>query len=135
MAGQEVEGCICKQRKEPLNFPLDYPVLKDGDDPAALLNEDGYFVVREFLSIEEVIEVTGAVTDICQKWYANFAKTGKEGQDWEEVANRRPAWKNGTWTPEPGKEEFGFRRLYRMTQYEPFFVQHCRHKKVKLRKA
>ena len=124
------ESCICKQRKEPLQFPLEYPTFKEGDDPVALLKEDGYFVAKNFLSTEEVHDVRQAITDICQKWYANFAKTGKEGPDWEEVANRRPAWKNGTWSPSPGQEEMGFRRLYRMTQFEPFFVQNCRHEKV-----
>ncbi len=104
--------------------------ISDGDDPVALLNEDGYFVVRGFLSLEEVDEVRQAITNIYQKWYDNFEKTGKEGPDWEEVANRRPAWKNGSWTPEPGQEEYGFRRLYRMTQFEPFFFQHCGHQKV-----
>lgn len=72
----------------------------------------------------------GAVTDICKKWYANFLKTGQEGPDWEEVANRRPAWKEGSWQPESGQEELGFRRLYRMTLHEEFFVKMCRHHKV-----
>lgn len=126
----EVVGCICKQRKVPLQFPLEYPTLKEGEDPAQRLKEDGYFVMRDFLSTKEVEECRQAITDICLKWYARYAETGKEGPDWEEVANRRPAWKNGTWTPDPGQEELGFRRLYRMTQFEPFFVQMCRHEKV-----
>ena len=123
-------GCICKQRKIPLQFPLKYPTLKEGEDPLQLLNEHGYFVVRSFFSTKEVAECRQAITSVCQKWYARYVETGKEGVDWEEVANRKPAWKNGTWNPEAGQEELGFRRLYRMTQFEPFFLKMCKHEKV-----
>ncbi len=87
-------------------------------------------MVRGLLSSKEVDECREAISDICKKWYAKFVSTGQEGPDWEEVANRRPSWKNGTWKPEAGQEELGFRRLYRMTQYEEFFVQMCRHPEV-----
>lgn len=122
--------CLCQKRSIPLQFPLDYPTLKEGDDPAKVLFREGYFVVRSLLSSEEVEECRQAITDICKRWYANYLKTGQEGPDWEEVANRRPAWKKGEWQPEPGQEELGFRRLYRMTQYDEFFVKMCRHEKV-----
>ena len=114
----------------PHQFPLDYPTLKDGGDPIQTLNKEGYFVVRGLLSSKEVEESREAVSDICKKWYANFVETGKEGPDWEEVANRRPTWKDGSWKPEPGQEELGFRRLYRMTQFEDYFVRNCRHSEV-----
>ncbi len=123
-------SCICQKRSTPLKFPLDYPTLKEGQDPVQLLNEHGYFVVRGMLSTQEVQDCRDAISDICKKWYAKFVETGKEGPDWEEVANRKPAWKEGVWQPEPGQEELGFRRLYRMTQYEEFFVNMCRHHKV-----
>lgn len=123
--------CICQKKSAPLQLPLDYPTLKEGEDPVQVLNQNGYFVVRGLLSSQEVEECRDAISDICKKWYANFVRTGHEGPDWEEVANRRPAWKNGTWHPEPGQEEMGFRRLYRMTQHEEFFVDMCRHRKVK----
>lgn len=122
--------CICQKRSTPLKLPVDHPTLGEGGDPVQLLNQQGYFVVRGLLSSQEVEECRQAISDVCKKWYANFAETGKEGPDWEEVANRRPAWKNGTWEPEPGQEEMGFRRLYRMTHYEEFFVKMCRHPKV-----
>ncbi len=122
--------CLCQKRSVPLEFPLDYPTLKEGEDPAKTLNQYGYFLVRNMLDKSEVEACRQAVKDICLKWYANFLKTGYEGPDWEEVANRRPAWKNGTWKPEPGHEDLGFRRLYRMTQHEDFFVRMCRHQKV-----
>lgn len=125
-----MDECICKKRAAPLQFPLDYPTLNEGQDPVQVLNQEGFFVVRGLLSNQEVEECRDAVSDICRKWYANYLKTGKEGKDWEEVANRRPAWKDGSWQPEPGQEELGFRRLYRMTQYEDFFVQMCRHREV-----
>lgn len=87
-------------------------------------------MVRNLLSSKEVEECRDAVSGICKKWYENYLKTGQEGPDWEEVANRRPSWKNGTWKPEDGQEELGFRRLYRMTQYDDFFVQMCRHRRI-----
>jgi hypothetical protein len=122
--------CICQKRAVPLQFPIEYPTLGKGEDPIPVLNKEGYFVVRGLLNSKEVEESSDVITDICKKWYANFVKTGKEGPDWEEVANRRPAWKDGTWRPEPGQEEMGFRRLYRMTQFEDFFVRMCRHPEV-----
>lgn len=122
--------CICQKRAVPLLFPLDYPTLGEGEDPTQVLNKDGYFVVRGLLSNKEVEDSRDAISDICRKWYSNFVRTGKEGPDWEEVANRRPAWKDGSWKPEPGQEELGFRRLYRMTEFEDFFVQMCRHPEV-----
>lgn len=124
--------CICQRRAEPHRFPLDYPTLRDGEDPIQVLNKEGYFLVRGLLSSKEVEESRDAISDICKKWYANFVETGKEGPDWEEVANRRPAWKNGSWKPEPGQEELGFRRLYRMTQFEDYFVRMCRHSEVSI---
>lgn len=130
MSAPQKDSCICKQRKVPLRFPLEYPTLQEGEDPTLRLNKDGYFVMRNFLSTKEVEECRLAITDVCQKWYAKYLETGKEGPDWEEVANRRPAWRNGSWSPEPGQEEFGFRRLYRMTHFDPFFGQMCRHEKV-----
>ena len=123
-------GCLCKGRGVSPEFPLSYPTLTAGGDPEQLLHEDGYFVIRNLFTEEEVEECRKAVTDVCLKWYARYAETGKEGLDWEEVANRRPAWKNGTWHPEPGQEVVGFRRLYRMTPTEPFFAKMCKHEKV-----
>ena len=117
-----------------MKFPLEYPTLQLGQDPAPLLKEHGYFVVRGFLSPQEVQNCRDAVSNICKKWYANYLETGKEGPDWEEVANRRPAWKEGKWEPEPGQEELGFRRLYRMTQFDEFFANMCRHPKVNMQK-
>ena len=122
--------CICQNRSIPITFPLEYPTLKEREDPVKVLNQDGYFVVRNLLNPAEVQDCRQAITDVCNKWYANYAKTGKEGNDWDEVANRRPAWKNGTWKPEPGQEELGFRRLYGMTRSEDFFVRICKHEKV-----
>ena len=122
--------CLCQKRSTPLNFPIDYPSIKNGQDPVHLLSKDGYFIARGLLSKQEVEDCRGAVTDVCKKWYDNFMKTGQEGPDWEEVANRRPAWKEGRWQPEEGQEELGFRRLYRMTLHEEFFEQMCRHHKV-----
>ena len=135
MADESPSVCLCQKRTKPLTLPLDYPTLKEGDDPIQVLKQDGYFVVRGFLSSLEVQECREAISDICNKWYVNFVKTGQEGPDWEEVANRRPDWKKGKWQPEPGQEELGFRKLYRMTQHQeftPFFAKMCRHPKVTL---
>ena len=126
----DTSSCICQKKSAPLKFPLEYPTLKEGQDPIQLLNEHGFFLIRGLLTGEEVQECREAISKICKNWYAKFLESGEEGPDWEEVANRRPAWKEGRWKPEPGQEELGFRRLYRMTEHEQFFADQCRHPKV-----
>ena len=127
-------NCLCQKRSIPLTFPLDYPTLEEGQDPVKLLNEYGFFLLRGTLGPQEVEDGRAAVSEVCKKWYAKFLEAGEEGPDWEEVANRRPAWKEGKWQPEPGQEELGFRRLYRMTELpenKEFFINFCRHHKVR----
>lgn len=123
-------ACICQNRKTPLPSDFQYPTYTGVDSTESLLDEHGYFVARGLLSSEEVGQVCDAITGICSEWYENYVKTGKEGSDWEEIANRRPAWKDGDWKPEPGQEELGFRRLFRVCAEKEFFARMTRHEKV-----
>lgn len=129
--------CICQKKSTPLQLLVEYPTLKEGQDPVQLLNEYGFFVLKGALSGQEVERCKQAITSVCKSWYAKYLETGAEGPDWEEVANRRPSWKEGKWKPEPGQEELGFRRLYRMTEpgmteQSQVFADMCRHEKVSL---
>lgn len=123
-------ACICEKRKTP--FPADYkhPTLGEGEDPVPLLDKHGYFVVRNVVTQEEVAEILASISDIIAKWLEKYRQTGVEGNDWEEVVNRRPAWKDGTWEPSPGEEELGVRRLFRMAVHHEFFARMARHEKV-----
>ena len=125
-------ACICQDRKTgPLPSDFQYPTYTGVDSAESLLDEHGYFVIRGLFTNEEVGQVRDAISGVCSEWYENYVKTGKEGSDWEEIANRRPAWKDGKWSPEPGQEELGFRRLFRVCAEKEFFARMCRHEKVK----
>ena len=123
-------ACICQNRSSPLPSEIQYPTYTGVDSAESLLDEHGYFVVRGLLSADEVKQVCGGITSICTEWYEKYMKTGEEGNDWEEIANRRPAWKEGTWSPEPGQEELGFRRLFRVCAEKEFFARMAGHEKV-----
>ena len=123
-------ACICQNRSSPLPSEIQYPTYTGVDSAESLLEEHGYFVVRGLLSADEVKQVCGAITSVCSEWYDNYVRTGEEGNDWEEIANRRPAWKEGRWTPEPGQEELGFRRLFRVCAEKEFFARMTRHERV-----
>lgn len=127
-------ACVCQNRRFPLPSEIHYPTYSGPDSAETLLEENGYFVIRGLLSSDEVGQVCSEITSICKDWYDNYVKTGKEGADWEEVANRRPAWKDGTWQPEPGQEELGFRRLFRVCVEREFFARMAGHEKVHLHK-
>ena len=127
--------CICQNRSSPLPpSEIQYPIYTGVDSAESLLDEHGYFVVRGLFSADEVKQVCDAISSVCTEWYENYVKTGEEGNDWEEIANRRPAWKEGTWTPEPGQEELGFRRLFRVCAEKEFFARMCRHERVQTHK-
>lgn len=90
-------------------------------------------MLRGILSAEEVQSIKEEISAVVSQWYANWNKTGVEGKDWEEVANRKPAWKEGRWTPASSSEddvELGFRRLYRLTVENKFFDRLSKHEKV-----
>ena len=106
--------CICQSRSSPLPSEIQYPTYTDVESAESLLEEHGYFVVRGLFSADEVKQVCAGISSVCNEWYENYARTGEEGNDWEEIANRRPAWMEGSWSPEPGQEELGFRRLFRV---------------------
>jgi len=85
------------------------------------------------LSPEEMDRVRGEISQLVADWYERWTATGVEGKDWEEVANRKPAWKNGQWSPESGSTEdveLGFRRLYRMTLRSQLFDQLSKHERI-----
>ena len=126
-------ACICQNRSSPLPREIQYPTTtySDVDTADALLDKHGYFVIRDFFTADEVKQVADEISSVCAEWYENFLKTGKEENDWEDIVNRRPAWKDGSWKPEPGKEEIGFRRLFRMCVKNDFFARLASHDKVR----
>ena len=88
---------------------------------------------RGLLTAEEVESVRAEISSLVSNWYAKFVKTGVDGNDWEEVANRKPSWKEGRWRPasdSPTDIELGFRRLYRVTLQSQFFDRLSKHEKV-----
>ena len=125
-------ACICQNRSSPLPSEIQYPttIYSDVDTADALLDKHGYFVIRDFFTADEVKQVADEISSVCAEWYENFLKTGKEENDWEDIVNRRPAWKDGSWQPEPGEEELGFRRLFRVCAEKEFFARAARHEKV-----
>ena len=125
-------ACVCQNRRAPFPSDFQYPTYTGVNSAEALLEEHGYFVVRGLFSADEVEQVRSNISSVCSEWYENWVKTGKEGNDWEEIANRRPAWKDGEWQPEPGQEELGFRRLFRVCAEKEFFARMSRHEKVHL---
>jgi len=124
-------GCICRGKTKPFPDLPQYPTLAPDGDPVKLLHENGYFVVRGLLSQEEVEQSKVEISSIVQEWYAEFQKSGEDGKDWEVIANRLPAWKEGRIQPE--NPELGIRRLYRMALRNKLFERICRHDKVHTR--
>lgn len=124
-------ACVCQNRSAPFPSDFQYPTFTTVDSVEVLLDQHGYFVVQGLFSAEEVELVRSNITSVCSDWYENWIKTGKESNDWEEIANRRPAWKEGKWQPEPGQEELGFRRLFRVSAERDFFARMARHEKVR----
>lgn len=120
-------SCICQKKTKAVEA-YSYPTLRDLDDSVKLFEENGYFVVRGLLTAEEVDKVNTEVSAIVRDWLEKLRRTGEEGNDWEEIANRDPAWKSGKWEPED--PELGIRRLYRMTPHSQFFADLARHHKV-----
>ena len=117
--------CGCRIKSD-----VQYPTFTDLDNAAAIFKEKGYIVVRNLFSAEEIAQTCSEISKICSEWYANFLATSQEDEKANEIANRRPAWKNGSWKPEPGQEELGFRKLFRMTVQNEFFSQKAKHEKV-----
>ena len=118
--------CGCKKRENGFQ----YPTFSDLESAALLFRDNGYIVVRNLFSVDEVAQTCSEISKVCSQWYANFLKTGQEDKTANEIANRRPAWRNGSWQPEPGQEELGFRKLFRMTVQNEFFAQKAKHEKV-----
>ena len=105
----------------------------DLESALPLFQEQGYIVMRGLFSADEIEQARSEISTICSQWYANYLKTGYEDKVSNEIANRRPAWKEGRWQPEPGQEELGFRKLFRMTLRNDFFARKAKHEKVDLR--
>ena len=123
-----MEKECCCQRSD---FHFQYPTFTDLDSAAVLFKDKGYIVVRNLFSADEVAQTCSEISKICTQWYASFLATGQEDQTANEIANRRPAWRNGSWKPEPGQEELGFRKLFRMTVQNEFFAGKAKHEKVR----
>ena len=120
--------CICSAKTTPLPERPQYPTLTPDSDPLKLFHENGYFVVRGLFSPEEVEQNKAEISSVVREWYEEFQKTKEDGKDWESIANRLPAWKEGRMVPE--NPELGIRRLYRMALRNQLFARMCRHEKV-----
>ncbi len=122
-------GCICQKKTKGNGAKTSsYPSLTPNGDPVQLFEENGYFVVRGLISAEEVGKINAEISSIVRDWLEKLRRTGEDGNDWEEIANRDPAWKSGEWQPED--PELGIRRLYRMTPHSQLFADMARHPKV-----
>ncbi len=77
--------------------------------------------------------VQSEISTLVTKWYSEWRESREDGLDWEAVVNRKPAWKEGKWTPaseDPTDIEMGIRRLYRMTLVSKLFDTMSKHEKV-----
>ncbi len=123
-------GCICQKKANGQGRKrYNYPTLTSPDEAVQLLEEHGYFVVRGLITAEEVGGINTEISTIVRDWLEKLRRTGREGNDWDEIANRDPAWKSGEW--EPKEPELGIRRLYRMTPHSQLFADMARHPKVR----
>ena len=123
--------CICQEKNSARQSEIQHPTFTDLESALPIFQEKGYIVVRNLFSAEEVAQTCSEIRSICTQWYANYLKTGQEDAACDEIANRRPAWKEGRWQPGPGQEELGFRKLFRMTLQNDFFARKAKHEKVK----
>ena len=124
--------CICQDKSSVNQDEIQHPTFTDIENALPIYQEKGYIVVRGLFSADEVAQARSEISSICSQWYANYLKTGQEDETSNEIANRRPAWKEGHWRPAPGQEELGFRKLFRMTLHNDFFVRKAKHEKVNL---
>ena len=125
-------ACLCPATNRS---EIQHPTFTDLESALSIFQEKGYIVVRNLFSAEEVAETCSEISSICRQWYANYLKTGQEDAACDEIANRRPAWKDGSWQPAPGQEELGFRKLFRMTLQNDFFARKAKHEKVSIKIA
>ena len=80
------------------------------------------------ISPSEVDQINAENSAIIKEWLEKLRRTGEEGNDWEEVANRDPAWKEGKMEPEI--PEMGIRRLFRMAVQNELFAKMAKHGEV-----
>ena len=125
--------CICQEKSSANQSKIQHPTFTDLESALSIFQEKGYIVVRNLFSAEEVAETCSEISSICTQWYANYLNTGQEDAACDEIANRRPAWKDGSWQPAPGQEELGFRKLFRMTLQNDFFARKAKHERVNQR--
>lgn len=82
--------CICLEKTSPPPKVWNYPEWKENEDNLSLYQREGYIVMRNLLTPEEVEATRGAVSNIIKKWFEKLKKDGNDTdyKDWEEVANR-----------------------------------------------
>lgn len=90
--------------------------------------QNGYLVLRNFFSSDEVEATKKEISRVIDDWYAEFERTGKEGPDWEEVVNRDPLVVAGQL--KPVDHLHAVRRLFRISVHVDFFKELARHPKV-----
>ena len=122
-------ACICKQKTAAARRPEHPELGKDDGTALELLKEHGYFVVRQLWTAAEVEEANREISAVVKRWYEEWRRTGVEGNDWDEIANRTPEWKCGAL--DPGEDyELGFRRLFGVAKRNELFARLARHEKV-----
>ena len=84
-----IRSCICVDKTYPPPQEWVYPEWKEGnEDCLSLFQRNGYFVVRNFITAEEIEATKEAVSDIVRKWFLNLKEQNIDGKDWEQIANR-----------------------------------------------
>ena len=125
-------ACVCNEKNETVgggaNVPFSYPTPGRDGSARELIEKNGYMVVRGLITQAEVESTRADISAIVREWYAEFQRTASDGNDWEEVVNRMPAWKEGD--VEPADPEMGIRRLFRMAVKREYFARLARHEKV-----
>lgn len=126
--------CICQGKTKPgadRSGGYDYPTLVRVEDAPQLFRKYGYFVVRGLITRDEVEQIRAEISALVKKWYEEYLRKGEDGNDWEEIVNRMPAWKEGRVTPQD--PEMGIRRLFRMAVHNELFARMARHEKARSR--
>ncbi len=88
------------------------------EEQITLFNRDGYFIVKEFLSCDEVEPIRQKITEI----------VGRYPDVPDELVQIEPAVRRGT--VKPGQLELGVRKLFRMTLHDALFRALAHHPRM-----
>ena len=121
--------CICQKKSAASTHGYSYPTILPDGDSLEPFSKHGYFVVRGLFSKEEVDQLRAEASAIIRAWLEKLQRTGIEGSDWEEIANRLPSIKEGQRTV-PEDPELAIRRLFRVAVQNDLFARMAKHEKV-----